>query len=138
MGMSSKNHCIINAELDEFLLELDEDVEGMQSTIYFLQQQLRQTRDQLVVVQKENEILRNCGTNADNTSLDETQLPENPRHIENQFGQNNQICGSYHQSSSSHLIDLVSDRCNGSTQPSNKRSLDKMLEISGKSQSPFM
>ena len=39
-------------ELDEFLLELDEDVEGMQSTIYFLQQQLRQSREQLATVQK--------------------------------------------------------------------------------------
>ena len=45
-------------ELDEFLLELDEDVEGMQSTIYFLQQQLRQTREQLSIVQKENETMR--------------------------------------------------------------------------------
>jgi hypothetical protein len=49
-------------ELDEFLLELDEDVEGMQSTIYFLQQQLRQTRDQLATVQKENELLRSIGS----------------------------------------------------------------------------
>lgn len=29
------------AELDEFLQELDEDVEGMQSTVLFLQQELR-------------------------------------------------------------------------------------------------
>lgn len=28
-------------ELDEFLQELDEDVEGMQSTVFFLQQELR-------------------------------------------------------------------------------------------------
>ena len=28
-------------EMDEFMAELDEDVEGMQSTIYYLQQQLR-------------------------------------------------------------------------------------------------
>jgi hypothetical protein len=73
-------------ELDEFLLELDEDVEGMQSSnlkiiflkksildflnliflaIYFLQQQLRQARDQLLTVQRENDLLRDlkgkCG-----------------------------------------------------------------------------
>lgn len=30
-------------ELDEFLQELDEDVEGMQSTVLFLQQELRAT-----------------------------------------------------------------------------------------------
>nr|CAG4638801.1 EOG090X0FYD [Cyclestheria hislopi] len=56
------------SELDEFLQELDEDVEGMQSTIYYLQQQLRQTRDQLAAVQKENEILRNIGTSSTSTS----------------------------------------------------------------------
>ena len=46
-------------ELDEFLLELDEDVEGMQSSIYLLQKQLRQTREQLLSVQRENDVLRN-------------------------------------------------------------------------------
>uniref|UniRef100_A0A1E1X5X5 Putative splicing regulator n=1 Tax=Amblyomma aureolatum TaxID=187763 RepID=A0A1E1X5X5_9ACAR len=34
-------------EQDEFLLELDEEVEGMQSTIYLLQQQLREAKEQL-------------------------------------------------------------------------------------------
>nr|CAG4647485.1 EOG090X0FYD [Megafenestra aurita]SVE92718.1 EOG090X0FYD [Megafenestra aurita] len=53
------------SELDEFLLELDEDVEGMQSTIYFLQQQLRQTREQLAAIQKENEILRTSVLSSD-------------------------------------------------------------------------
>lgn len=33
-------------ELDEFLLELEEEVEGMQNTIYFLQQQLREAKSQ--------------------------------------------------------------------------------------------
>lgn len=32
------------SELDEFLLELEEEVEGMQNTIYYLQQQLREAR----------------------------------------------------------------------------------------------
>merc|ERR1712098_814241 len=32
-------------EMDEFMAELDEDVEGMQSTIYYLQQQLREARE---------------------------------------------------------------------------------------------
>nr|CAG4645192.1 EOG090X0FYD [Leptodora kindtii] len=52
------------SELDEFLLELDEDVEGMQSTIYYLQQQLRQTREQLAAVQKENELLRDIASSS--------------------------------------------------------------------------
>lgn len=33
------------AELDEFLQDLDEDVEGMQGTIYFLQQELRRAKE---------------------------------------------------------------------------------------------
>lgn len=33
-------------ELDEFLLELEEEVEGMQNTIYYLQQQLKETKDE--------------------------------------------------------------------------------------------
>lgn len=32
-------------ELDEFLLELEEEVEGMQNTIYYLQQQLRESKE---------------------------------------------------------------------------------------------
>uniref|UniRef100_T1JJM3 Pre-mRNA-splicing regulator WTAP n=1 Tax=Strigamia maritima TaxID=126957 RepID=T1JJM3_STRMM len=34
-------------ELDDFLLELDEDVEGMQSTILYLQQQLKESKEQI-------------------------------------------------------------------------------------------
>ena len=104
------------SELDEFLLELDEDVEGMQSTIYFLQQQLRQTRDQLSAVQKENELLRNTGTNTVNVSVEENS-PVNSSQAENQLI-DERICEpSYMQSSSSHLMN-VSDRCNGPLQPS--------------------
>ncbi|XP_045127928.1 pre-mRNA-splicing regulator WTAP-like [Portunus trituberculatus] len=35
------------SELDEFLLEMDEDTEGMQGTIYYLQQQLRQAKERI-------------------------------------------------------------------------------------------
>ncbi|XP_005177555.1 pre-mRNA-splicing regulator female-lethal(2)D [Musca domestica] len=42
------------SELDDFLQELDEDVEGMQSTILFLQQELKTTRDRIQVLEKEN------------------------------------------------------------------------------------
>ncbi|XP_064489169.1 pre-mRNA-splicing regulator WTAP-like [Ornithodoros turicata] len=38
-------------EQDEFLLELDEEVEGMQSTIYFLQQQVREAKEQVAKLQ---------------------------------------------------------------------------------------
>lgn len=65
-------------ELDEFLLELDEDVEGMQSTIYFLQQQLRQTREQLATVQKENEMFRSSSNSS--SSLTQCQLAGESSH----------------------------------------------------------
>ena len=38
-------------ELDEFLLELEEEVEGMQNTIYYLQQQLKEVRDKGALTQ---------------------------------------------------------------------------------------
>ncbi|CAH0564806.1 unnamed protein product [Brassicogethes aeneus] len=41
-------------ELDSFLADLDEDVEGMQSTILFLQQELKKAKDLAAVLQKEN------------------------------------------------------------------------------------
>ncbi|XP_017961209.1 pre-mRNA-splicing regulator female-lethal(2)D isoform X2 [Drosophila navojoa] len=46
------------SELDDFLQELDEDVEGMQSTILFLQQELKTTRDRIQTLEKENAQLR--------------------------------------------------------------------------------
>ncbi|CAL1535295.1 unnamed protein product [Lymnaea stagnalis] len=45
-------------ELDEFLRELDVDVEGMQGMIFMLQQQLKDARDQISRLQQENEQLR--------------------------------------------------------------------------------
>lgn len=45
-------------ELDSFLADLDEDVEGMQSTILFLQQELKKMKDSYVLLQKENSTLK--------------------------------------------------------------------------------
>lgn len=45
-------------ELDSYLTDLDEDVEGMQSTILFLQQELRKAKDTVAVLQKENGTLK--------------------------------------------------------------------------------
>lgn len=50
-------------ELDEFLQDLDEDVEGMQSTIYYLQQELRKSNELVVALQSENGQLRNVRVN---------------------------------------------------------------------------
>lgn len=45
-------------ELDSFLADLDEDVEGMQSTILFLQQELRKANATASILQKENNNLK--------------------------------------------------------------------------------
>lgn len=44
--------------MDEFLQDLDEDVEGMQSTIYYLQQELRKTKDNCATMERELITLR--------------------------------------------------------------------------------
>lgn len=119
--MTMNKFCIhsSHAELDEFLLELDEDVEGMQSTIYFLQQQLRQTRDQLSAVQKENELLRNTGVHADSVIQIEAHLPENLVDLDNSLNQRNEMDEpSYLQQNTTDLHSIVGDRCNGPVQPS--------------------
>ena len=54
--------------MDEFLLELDEDVEGMQSTIYLLQQQLKEAKEQISQLQEEN--VRLGGHQADSMIAD--------------------------------------------------------------------
>ncbi|KAL7301075.1 hypothetical protein TKK_0006345 [Trichogramma kaykai] len=46
------------SELDEFIQDLDEDVEGMQSTIYFLQQELRKAKESVTLLQQENNLLK--------------------------------------------------------------------------------
>ncbi|XP_017003362.2 pre-mRNA-splicing regulator female-lethal(2)D isoform X2 [Drosophila takahashii] len=50
------------SELDDFLQELDEDVEGMQSTILFLQQELKTTRDRIQTLEKDNAQLKQAST----------------------------------------------------------------------------
>jgi len=44
------------SELDEFLLELEEEVEGMQNTIYYLQAQLKESKDELKSSATSNEL----------------------------------------------------------------------------------
>ncbi|XP_023220082.1 pre-mRNA-splicing regulator WTAP-like [Centruroides sculpturatus] len=46
-------------DLDDLLLALDEEVEGMQSTIYYLQLQLREAKDQISKYLHENQKLTN-------------------------------------------------------------------------------
>lgn len=63
------------SELDEFLQDLDEDVEGMQSTIYFLQQELRKARESVTLLQQENAALK---TNTNESNLSNGLSPHTP------------------------------------------------------------
>lgn len=61
------------AEIDEFLLELDEDVEGMQNTIYYLQQQLKEAKEKLAQYetndrQTDNKCVHNSNINTNSSN----------------------------------------------------------------------
>ena len=48
----------LHAETDEFLAEMDEDFEALQSTVYVLQQQLKDAKEQIAQLQHDNQQLR--------------------------------------------------------------------------------
>lgn len=54
--------CFLYIELNDFIIQLDEEVEGMQSTILVLQQQLKETRQQLAQYQQQQSQASNPGT----------------------------------------------------------------------------
>lgn len=54
--------CFLYIELNDFIIQLDEEVEGMQSTILVLQQQLKETRQQLAQYQQQQSQASNAGT----------------------------------------------------------------------------
>lgn len=59
------------SELDEFLLEMDEDTEGMQGTIYYLQQQLRQAKERISQLNSQLALTQT----PDTQSADESSVP---------------------------------------------------------------
>lgn len=61
------------AELDEFLGDLEDDVEGMQTMIYVLQQQLREAKEHISTLEEENSRLR-----AGDTSVPAKTFPKKP------------------------------------------------------------
>nr|CAD7440524.1 unnamed protein product [Timema bartmani] len=63
------------SELDEFLQELDEDVEGMQSTIYYLQQELRKSKDTVTALQQENILLKTGGEGGNSSTAPDALAP---------------------------------------------------------------
>lgn len=64
------------SELDDFIQELDEDVEGMQSTILFLQQELKAAKDRIQQLEKENCPLKSVDE-------DDDENVDNSRHLVN-------------------------------------------------------
>ncbi|XP_060522203.1 pre-mRNA-splicing regulator female-lethal(2)D [Cylas formicarius] len=71
-------------ELDAFLADLDEDVEGMQSTILFLQTELKKAKDATQVLQKENSTLKmaNGRANGDSNSVCEQDRTDSDSELE--------------------------------------------------------
>jgi len=59
-------------EMDDFVQELDEDVEGMQSTIYFLQQQLKEAKDTITNLEAKLASAENGESSAKKAKKDNT------------------------------------------------------------------
>lgn len=69
-------------ELDSFLADLDEDVEGMQSTILFLQQELLKTNETVTLLQKENSTLKLQNGRANGDSVCEQERTDSESEFE--------------------------------------------------------
>lgn len=72
-------------EMDDFVQELDEDVEGMQSTIYFLQQQLKEAKDTIASMEaaKKDSSNDNDGpSESKKAKLEEESVNETPEESE--------------------------------------------------------
>ena len=69
--------------------DLDEDVEGMQSMIYVLQQQLKEAKDQVVQLQEENERLQASRSLCDNHNTDSSRVVSS-HSLDNFRGQSHQ------------------------------------------------
>ncbi|XP_050297768.1 pre-mRNA-splicing regulator female-lethal(2)D [Anthonomus grandis grandis] len=75
-------------ELDSFLADLDEDVEGMQSTILFLQTELKRSKEQVQTMQKEISMLKvsNGRTNGENSGVCESERTDSDSELERTRG----------------------------------------------------
>ncbi|XP_050390706.1 pre-mRNA-splicing regulator WTAP [Patella vulgata] len=104
-------------EMDEFVADLEEDVEGMQSMIYVLQQQLKDTKEQLTQLQTENEQLRKNTSAVPNGITMETNNTVVPMETKSYTDQSAVIshnssltsCPDNHLSSANNLIANTSD-----------------------------
>lgn len=71
-------------DLDSFLADLDEDVEGMQSTILFLQTELKLSKEHVQTLQKENSTLKmtNGRSNGDSNSVCEQERTDSDTELD--------------------------------------------------------
>ncbi|XP_037955062.1 pre-mRNA-splicing regulator female-lethal(2)D-like [Teleopsis dalmanni] len=66
------------SELDDFLQELEDDVEGMQSTILFLQQELKIAKERIDDLEKENIQLKNGVTSNGKELVEDEEIMHRP------------------------------------------------------------
>lgn len=64
--------------MDEFLGDLEEDVEGMQSMIYALQQQLKETKEQVTKLEEENVTLKSSLQTSAPSQTSNSAIPTSP------------------------------------------------------------
>lgn len=86
------------SELDDLLQDLDEDVEGMQGTIYYLQQELKKSNEIISNLQNENGQLRQRCTQLSN--VNSTDSNDNEKYEDTVLSQ---------QQSSSSTVNSVDD-----------------------------
>lgn len=83
-------------ELDDFLQEMDEDVEGMQSTIVFLQQELKHTKEEKETLEKEVLQLRSyvngCAGGANNGGEEGTAATADPNRMDTSEHEESRSC----------------------------------------------
>lgn len=112
-------------ELDDFLQEMDEDVEGMQSTIVFLQQELKHTKEEKETLEKEVLQLRSYvnGCGGANNGEDGTAAAVDPNRMDTSEpdesgsclvnGSNNKLKQSSSDQSESLLVYQNRTHCGG-------------------------
>lgn len=100
-------------ELDDFLQEMDEDVEGMQSTIVFLQQELKHTKEGKETLEKEVLQLRSYvnGSSSSNNGEDggTGTVPADPNRMDTSTEQQEDVGGCLVNGSNNKLKQSSSD-----------------------------
>ena len=90
-GELSMQKCLVEEmkknqlETDDFVQELDEDMEGMQSTIYFLQQQLKESKETVAQLEAKLESVNSKDDSSKNKETEEDSRPKRRRTAPQRF-----------------------------------------------------